>query len=489
MKNLTLNQRLLILSTSMILGVVLILSCVFWFVYKDNSQMNDIDKIREVQVTFVTQVQEWKNTLIRGHKAKDYNKYWGKFNKKHNLIQKELKQLEQYYASKEMYGDVAKDVNNLIKFHQNLFVKYSEGIKQYKAGEFSSTQQVDAFVRGIDRPMTKGLTKVVKKVKQINLDYKAEVDSETKTFIILFSLLMLSLLIAISYYTIKYMNQYNLKIKEHTSYIENFDLSNRLEEETADYKKLNTSFNTMYNKLSNIIFDIKEKVGFTFNDATNANTTLDEMHHHLNSAHQDLANVKSSIHNLLGNIHMVSENANDTTKYTVDMTKSIDGVKDVMLELNSSMDEMANKLSVIDDISDKINLLALNASIEAARAGDAGRGFSVVADEVRKLATIANESTQEVRTCMNQLVGCINKTSVCMEEINHVVLGVSEKASDVSNSVNSQTTDISNIENSVLEFDLKMQESVSGLKQCSDGVKQILQNMSKLSENVKLFRT
>ena len=192
---------------------------------------------------------------------------------------------------------------------------------------------------------------------------------------------------------------------------------------------------------------------------------------------------------MLCNIHIVSENANDTTKYTVDMTNSIDGVKDVMLDLNSSMDEMANKLSVIDDISDQINLLALNASIEAARAGDAGRGFSVVADEVRKLATISNESTQEVRTCMNQLVGCINKTSVCMEEINHVVLGVSEKASDVSNSVKSQITDISNIENSVLDFDLKMQESVSGLKNCSDGVKQILQNMSKLSGNVKLFRT
>ena len=74
-----------LLGVSTLFGILTIMVCVFWFVYKDDSVIQDIDKIRHVQVSFVTQVQEWKNTLIRGHKEKDYNKYWSKFNKKHKV--------------------------------------------------------------------------------------------------------------------------------------------------------------------------------------------------------------------------------------------------------------------------------------------------------------------------------------------------------------------------------------------------------------------
>lgn len=87
------------------------------------------------------------------------------------------------------------------------------------------------------------------------------------------------------------------------------------------------------------------------------------------------------------------------------------------IEKGKIIDEIGNMADLIANISDQINLLALNASIEAARAGDNGKGFAVVADEVRKLAEQSNESVEGIRSLVSEVKVAFNEITIGSENI------------------------------------------------------------------------
>ncbi len=240
-----------------------------------------------------------------------------------------------------------------------------------------------------------------------------------------------------------------------------------------------------------LIDSLSRMIGNISNNATNLNSSSQEMNAVASLASDAVGNINENLQNVLagaeeqtGNVQNVQHNidninmhiektlnevgilaeatknmleaggrANNTLRElnhsNKDVLNEIANIQQQTFETNVSVEKIMAAVTIISDIAGQTNLLSLNASIEAARAGEAGRGFAVVAEEISKLAAQSNEASTEIAEIVKVLSYNSNMTMDIMKSVGNVINEQSNNVADTALNFNTVQEHIEKVANGV----------------------------------------
>jgi methyl-accepting chemotaxis protein len=169
------------------------------------------------------------------------------------------------------------------------------------------------------------------------------------------------------------------------------------------------------------------------------------------NAGSNVNSVSAATEELTASIREISQQLSGTNKMASDAQGVSRSTVEKMSVLESSAGEINSVIEIISDIAEQTNLLALNATIEAARAGEAGKGFAVVASEVKTLANQTAKATEQVREQVNRIQGDTSEASDFINRITEAIAGLTENMTVIAAAMEEQSAATQEISRNVLE--------------------------------------
>lgn len=452
--------------------------------------------VREADGTelhFKKQVQNWKDTLLRGNNKQDFAKYKGEFAEEESAVRKTGKSLKATLAA---LGLNSSKVDLFLKKHAELGVRYRDALKHYDTNKIRSAHIVDTMVRGMDRAPTDLIDSIAAKTKQQEDKDFATVMSAgaSKYRTILFSSILVMVVgtalgVVFSLITIRgIVRPLREAVNVASSLSEgNLDLFIEVKSQDETGQLLNTMKN-MVARLRKVVGEVKSSSSNVASGSQELSAGAEQLSQGATEQAASAEEASSAVEEMSATISQNADNAMQTEKIASKSAADAQESGRAVSETLAAMKDIAAKISIIEEIARQTDLLALNAAIEAARAGEHGKGFAVVASEVRKLAERSRTAAGEISQLSTTSVEVAEKAGSMLAKLVPDIQRTAELVQEISAASNEQSTGADQINTAIQQLNEVIQQNTGTAEEASATAEELSAQAKQLLDSIAFFK-